>query len=271
MFLLCFWQYLILFFNFYTKNYSIEQYVCKGKRIAANSVALLIKICYAYAMSYKYELHCHTAAVSRCGRVVPEEIVKLYMEKGYNGIVVTDHYSPMTFPIQHVACPQKEVDFYLSGYRRMKAAAPADFTVLLGMELRHYGTANDYLLYGVEEDFLYQAGNLLKVLEKDVKRLCEEKGYLVYEAHPFRPGRTRVNPKYIDGVEVYNGKTKDAENHKALLWAQKHGKLMVSGSDFHRRTELAKGGIITEKRIQNNQDLLTILKKSKFRLINVDL
>ena len=85
-------------------------------------------------MEYKYELHCHTGAVSRCGRVEPEKIVEMYVEAGYNGIVVTDHYSPMTFPIHRLACPQKAADFYLSGYRRMKAAAPAGFTVLLGME-----------------------------------------------------------------------------------------------------------------------------------------
>ena len=27
-------------------------------------------------MEYKYELHCHTGAVSRCGRVEPEKIVE---------------------------------------------------------------------------------------------------------------------------------------------------------------------------------------------------
>ena len=42
-------------------------------------------------MEYKYELHCHTGAVSRCGRVEPEKIVEMYVEAGYNGIVVTDH------------------------------------------------------------------------------------------------------------------------------------------------------------------------------------
>ena len=67
---------------------------------------------------YKYELHCHTGCVSRCGRVESEEIVKLYIEKGYDGIVVTDHYSPMTFEPNW--CPQRQIDFYLSGYRRMK-------------------------------------------------------------------------------------------------------------------------------------------------------
>ena len=71
-------------------------------------------------MRYIYEMHCHTGCTSQCGRVEPEEIVRLYKEKGYSGIVVTDHYSPLTFVPNW--CPQKQIDFYLEGYRRMKAA-----------------------------------------------------------------------------------------------------------------------------------------------------
>lgn len=218
-----------------------------------------------YVMEYKYELHCHTGCVSRCGRVDPEEIVKLYKEKGYNGIVVTDHYSPMTF--KRNWCPQKEIDFYLSGYRRMKAAAGDDFTVLLGMELRHYFTANDYLIYGIDEDFLYKAGNLMKVWEKDVYALAKSRGYLVYQAHPFRTGIRRCNPDYIDGVEVYNGKTVKQQNDEAHDWAKTNNKLMVSGSDFHTVKNLARGGIITTEPINNNDDLLKVLKSHNFRRI----
>ena len=84
-------------------------------------------------------------------------------------------------------------------------------------------------------------------------------------------GIRRTDPKNIDGVEVYNGKTDDRRNAQALAWAKENGKLMVSGSDFHTPEHLARGGIITKKPIQNNADLLTILKNSDFRLINVDL
>lgn len=216
-------------------------------------------------MEYKYELHCHTGCVSRCGRVDPEEIVKLYKQEGYSGIVVTDHYSPMTFKPNW--CPQKQIDFYLSGYRRMKAAAGNDFTVLLGIELRHYGTANDYLIYGIDEDFLYQAGNLMTVMEKGVYELAHSKGYLVYQAHPFRVGMRRCNTDYIDGVEVYNGKTDWRANTKALEWAKANHKLMVSGSDFHVVKNLARGGIITNQPIHNNSELLDVLKKQNFRRI----
>lgn len=214
---------------------------------------------------FKYELHCHTGCVSRCGRVEPEEIVKLYKEKGYNGIVVTDHYSPMTFTPNW--CPQKQVDFYLEGYRRMKRAAGDDFTVLLGMELRHYGTANDYLIYGIDEEFLYNAGNLMTPWEKKIKKICSDKGYLVFAAHPYRPFRTRCNPDYIDGVEIYNGKTCKSQNDLAYEWAKKNGKLMVSGSDFHVIKNLARGGIITDKLIKNNTDLLDVLRNQNFEMI----
>lgn len=121
------------------------------------------------------------------------------------------------------------------------------------------------------EDFVKNAGNLMNVWEPKIKALCEQNGFLIYQAHPFRVGIRRTDPKNIDGVEVYNGKTDDRRNAQALAWAKENGKLMVSGSDFHTPEHLARGGIITKKPIQNNADLLTILKNSDFRLINVDL
>ena len=216
-------------------------------------------------MEYKYEMHCHTGCVSRCGRVEPERIVQLYTEKGYNGIVVTDHYSPMTFTPNW--CPQRQIDFYLSGYRRMKDYAGDDFTVLLGLELRHYFTANDYLIYGVDEEFFFNAGNLMLPWEKQVFEMCKDKGYLVFQAHPFRTGIRQCNPDYIDGVEVYNGKTNKQQNSKALEWAKSNNKLMVSGSDFHTVKNLAKGGIITDSPIKSNKDLLETLKSQNFKMI----
>ncbi len=219
-------------------------------------------------MSYKYELHCHTGCVSRCGRVEPERIVELYKQHKYNGIVVTDHYSPMTFTPNWN--PEKQIDFYLEGYRRMKRAAGDDFTVLLGMELRHYASADDYLIYGITEDFLYNAGNLMMCGVPKMKEFCKENGFLLINAHPFRPFRTRCNPKYLDGVEVYNGKTPKKENDRALEWAKQNRKIMVSGSDFHTEKHAARGGIITKELIKNNADLLQILQKGAYTLVKTE-
>ena len=150
----------------------------------------------------------------------------------------------------------------------MKKIAPPDFTVMLGIELRHYATANDYLIYGIDEKWLTKQGNLMAVWEKKVYDMMHAEGYLVYQAHPFRPGIRRCNPDYIDGVEIYNGKTPKADNERAEKWAKENNKLMVSGSDFHVPKQLAKGGIITEKPIKSNADLLTVLQNPlSFKMI----
>ncbi|MBR7061128.1 MAG: PHP domain-containing protein, partial [Eubacterium sp.] len=103
--------------------------------------------------------------------------------------------------------------------------------------------------------------------EKSIYKLMHAQGYLVFQAHPFRPYILRCNPNYIDGVEIYNGKTPKSENDKAFEWAKKNNKLMVSGSDFHTNEHIARGGIITKEKIGNNADLLRVLKSQNFEMI----
>ena len=43
---------------------------------------------------YKFELHLHTDESSGCGKVPAKDAVALYMENGYDGFVVTDHFNP---------------------------------------------------------------------------------------------------------------------------------------------------------------------------------
>ncbi len=138
---------------------------------------------------------------------------------------------------------------------------------MFGMELRHYATGADYLIYGVDPEWLRRQGNLMKLWEKQVYQLMHAQGYLVFQAHPFRPYILRCNPKYIDGIEIYNGKCDKKTNAKAALWAIKTGKLVSSGSDFHTPAQLARGGIITETPIKNNKDLISTLKSGNYKII----
>lgn len=220
-------------------------------------------------MQYKYELHCHTKETSLCGQVPAAEIVKMYKEQGYNGIVITDHYSPMTFKPSRVWRPQTDIDFYLSGYNEALKYADENFTVLLGMEIRYYATANDYLVYGVTEEFLRNNGNLMKLYPKKFRKLANENNMIVLQAHPFRNGlMRRISPEYLDGTEVFNGKADAESNNKSAQWAEENNMaIRVSGSDFHRPSNLAKGGIITNEPIKTNDDLLRILRSGDFRLI----
>ena len=38
------------------------------------------------------DTHVHTSQVSPCGKVPAEEMIELYKEAGYGGVIITDHY-----------------------------------------------------------------------------------------------------------------------------------------------------------------------------------
>ncbi len=221
-------------------------------------------------MIYKYELHSHTSDVSMCGKIPAAEVVRIHKENGYNGIVITDHYSDLTFFPTKLLTPKRHIDFYLSGYRNAAKAAGSDFTVLLGMELRYYGTRNDYLVYGLEEEFFKKCGNLMAMYPKRFTKLARENGAMIILAHPFRSRFMNLDVlQYIDGAEIYNGKAgNNEENRKAARWAEENGlAVRTSGSDFHGLNTLAKGGITTDRKIVCNADLLNVLKSGEFEII----
>lgn len=219
-------------------------------------------------MEYKYETHCHTANVSRCGKFKIEELIAKYKEAGYSGIVLTDHYSPMTFDFPDFFSKKRAIDHYLRAYREAKKYSTDDFTVLLGMELRFYATVNDYLVYGITEEMLYELPFLLPLQLKRASKLLRERGCVIVQAHPFREFITRANPKFIDGVEIHNGKTSKELNSKAEEWANSiNAQIKLGGSDCHRESSFAKSGIITKEPIKTNDDLLRIIKSGDFEII----
>ncbi len=220
-------------------------------------------------MEYKYELHCHTAETSECAAISAKDAVEFYKSLGYSGMVITDHYSFLTFGTDSSFKKQIDVDKYLKGYRSALEAAGDDFTVLLGMEIRYFATTNDYLVYGIDEDFIRKNGNMLFKGPKRFYELVKASGGLVIQAHPYRQYVHRANPKYIDGCEIFNAKDRDKDfNQKAQAWAEKKGfKIVTGGADFHRESQKANAsGIITEEKIRNNSDLVRILKSGKYKI-----
>ena len=43
---------------------------------------------------YRIELHSHTYPGSGCSTLTPAEMVRIYAEKGYHGVVITNHLEP---------------------------------------------------------------------------------------------------------------------------------------------------------------------------------
>lgn len=221
---------------------------------------------------YQFEIHAHTSEVSRCGRVAGAEMVRLYREAGYSGMVITDHVNPWTFQDLGLTGWEAKAQHFLKGYRAAKEAGGADFTVLLGAEFHFYENSNDYLVYGLTEELL--CGELDDtILEWGIVRFsefCRERGLLLIQAHPFRNNMVINPPNLVDGVEVMNGHPRhDSRNFLARAWAERYGLLMTSGSDAHQPEDAARGGILTESPILTMEALTAELRRGA-RLIVPD-
>ncbi len=221
--------------------------------------------------SGKIELHAHSAESSRCGSVGAEETVKKYYETGYQALVLTDHYYARFFDKIKNLSWEKQLEKYLKGYQTaVKAAQNLDFKVFLGIEIKFNDDPNEYLVYGLKEEFLKKNPNLHQFSLAEFKTLtaAQKEEVLIFQAHPYRPGMAPAADHLLDGLEVYNGNPRhDSQNDKALSYAEKHNLKMISGSDFHEYEDLARGGIAAAEFPKKMSELISLLKIGDYQLI----
>jgi predicted metal-dependent phosphoesterase TrpH len=219
----------------------------------------------------KIELHTHSAESSRCGSIGAEEVVKKYYEAGYQALVLTDHYYARFFDKINNLSWEKQLEKYLKGYHTaVKAAQNLNLKVFLGIEIKFNDDPNEYLVYGLDQEFLLKNPKLHQLSLAEFKALinAQKDEILIYQAHPYRPGMKPAADKYLDGLEVYNGNPRhDSQNDKALSYAEKHNLKMISGSDFHEYEDLAQGGIAAAEIPANMRELISLLKSGNYKLI----
>ena len=220
----------------------------------------------------KYELHIHTSECDKVAECGGAEIVRLYREAGYSGLVITDHYFSLFYKWFEKELSGRDkkgiIERYLKGYYAARnEGEKTGLTVLCGAEVRFDNTVNDYLVYGLEEKDFYDLPllNKLQSVEELIKVLPEYA--LAVQAHPFREGMTVCNPDLLFGIEGYNGGTESFRNEMAKTYAANFGKALTSGPDFHSKSHLAKGGIATKHKILTSSDLVKVLKDSDYTLI----
>lgn len=217
---------------------------------------------------FKTELHCHSSDVSACARVDANTIIEKFTGAGYSTLVLSNHLHPWTHCHIKSESWQELVDKYIDAYNNLKSKAQGKLNILLGCELRVKENSNDYLIFGITEEFLRAHENLLDMNIWDIHKLTSENGMLLIQAHPFRDGMSVTNPKALDGVEVFNGhKGHDSRNEIAEAWANKFSLIKTSGTDFHYDYAPANAGIMTENEIVDMDTLIEVLKSGKYELI----
>ena len=141
---------------------------------------------------YKYELHCHTAKVSACSRMGAEELVELYLENGYDGIFVTDHFLNGNTTVDRRLPYEEEIEAFCRGYEEVKAAAGERLRVFFGFEYSYLGT--DVLCYGWDKEKLKALPQIMQMSMREFCDFCRDNGALAVQAHPFREDLYRSYP-----------------------------------------------------------------------------
>lgn len=220
---------------------------------------------------YLYETHCHTSQSSKCGHLTGAELVSLYAQKGYQGIVITDHFYGGNTAVDRSLHWKQWVNEFVKGYENAREEGEKiGLQVFFGLEFCYRGT--EILTYGVEKDWLVSHPEFSEIT---VTKFCEavhEAGGILVHAHPFRGhDRTkmiRLLPNLVDGVEVVNKCNDPKANFLAEQFAENFGLMKLGGTDFHKQEHISLlGGVAMPVKVNNIQEIFSAAKSGKVRLL----
>ena len=221
---------------------------------------------------YKYEMHIHTSPCSGGGADIREHIDAL-IDKGYSGMVVTNHFYGGDTRIDRSLPWAQFVDAYRRDYQiGLDYAQNKDFDLMFGLE-EHVGNGQEILIYGITPDYIAAHPELKGGSAELYAEVIHAAGGLVYQAHPFRSRYYISSPfpldclDLLDGIEVYNAGNEPEWNKSAQRLADELGLACIGGSDGHASVTAGRSGIATKVRIQNNDDLVSLLKSGDYTIL----
>ena len=203
----------------------------------------------------KLDMHCHTHEGSVDSKISVEEYIRILREKGFDGMVITDH------------------DTY-NGYRywkeHIKGKKYTDFVVFKGIE---YDTNN--------------AGHMLVIMPENVKlRILEMRGMplpmllfivhafggIVGPAHPFgekylsfaNTRYFRMNRNIVDRfdfLETFNSCETPERNMQARQLANIYNKPGFGGSDSHKLDCIGTAFTRLPEYVTKESELIDLVKK----------
>lgn len=205
------------------------------------------------------EMHAHTKEGSRCGWHSASELIDALAGKKYGAVVITDHYLP-----GKEENPEARQAF-LAGYRAAKEAGDKrSIVVLPGIEIRFQDKREDYLVYGMEEEeILNLPDDVCKWGIRQFHLYASEKGWIVYQAHPFRSKMLPADPSEIDGMETFNGNPRhNNQNRLSSSFAMRHSLRVIAGSDAHRPGDVGIVGLLVPKEALTTKGLAVWLRET---------
>ena len=199
-------------------------------------------------MSYKYETHLHTAESSACAVSKGAEYIKPYIDAGYSGLFVTDHFFGGNTAIDRSLPWRDKIEQYCRGYENAlnEAAKYQNFKVFFGIEQTFDG--DDYLIYGPDKKWLLSHPEIETMTHEDLFDYANDLGWLIVQAHPFRQRHyiqaIHIHFRHIHAIETYNASNHQIENDLAAAFAKAYNFPTTCGSDIHDAANVTDGSLI---------------------------
>ena len=221
---------------------------------------------------YFYETHLHTSQSSQCGKVDAAEMVRLYKEAGYTGVVITDHFIGGNTAVDRSLPWNQWVEQFCKGYEIAKEEGDKiGLQVFFGWESGFHGT--EFLIYGLDKHWLLDHPQIRDCTIQKQYEMVSASGGLVIHAHPYRIRSyhhdIHLYPECIDAVEVVNAShsTSVLEKNPADLRANRLAEVyskeycfpMTGGSDQHGR-KLYYGGMAFSRKMDDIHDLIHAIR-----------
>ena len=221
---------------------------------------------------FYYELHSHTDAASLCSLVEPEEYLEFYIDRGYSGMVVTDHFYHGNTAIDRHQPWDMFVDQFCEGYYRAKREGDKHgFTVLFGFEQKFCDGTDEYIVLGISPEWLKSHPEIRNMKRIPFFETIRKAGGFIIQAHPFRVryyvSKIHLAMNYVDAIEVFNLGDFDEQSRQSYEYAKNLGLPMTAGTDIHSikgRHEV--GGLALDKKISTIEELIEEIKSGRAQL-----
>ena len=220
-------------------------------------------------MGYLYETHMHTCQASACSDTPGHEYILRYMDEGYAGIIITDHFFRGNCRVPKDLPWTERIHQFCSGYEdALNEGLRHNFPVFFGWEENFEG--DEYLIYGLDKQWLLEHPEMEHWTREEQFSAVHKDGGCIIQAHPFRARnyirKIHLLPYAVDGIEGVNTANEPVWNTLAMRYGYFLNIPITCGSDNHHVQTMCTerlGGIVLDKPLRTIHDYVRIILEKK--------
>lgn len=218
---------------------------------------------------YIYETHLHTMQGSACSDTPGRDYIQRYIDAGYAGIMVTDHFFRGNCAVWKHLPWSEFVKRFCEGYEdALNEGIKHGLPVFFGWEETYEG--DDYLIYGLDKQWLLEHPEVTEWNRARQLEAVRESGGCVVQAHPFRAAwyihEIHLAPDLVDAVEGFNAGNQMDWNILGMRYARLSGLPVTAGSDNHHAEQMSRetlAGVVFDRPLNGVHDYVDAIRRRR--------